>query len=493
MTLLEQIDQWQRLAPQRLAHISPQSRLTYAELSQRSNALAHSLNQQLAPDGQPIAILGHKEPEMLIAFLGCIKAGHPYIPLDSSLPAARVQTILETSGAALLLTPEKIRALGSAPAENFQPAPLKPDSPWYIIFTSGSTGAPKGVVITRAALESFVSWIQTEQQFRPAQEVFLNQAPFSFDLSVMDLYSSLVNGGTLFSLTRETIAEPKKMFADLEQSAVSVWVSTPSFAQLCLAEPAFGAEMLPQLRKFWFCGETLAPEVAASLLKRFPAAEVWNTYGPTEATVATTSLKIDQEILSKYAPLPVGRPKPGSRILIVREGAAAEEGERGEIVIAGENVSAGYLNRPDLTDRVFEKIAGQRAYHTGDLGHFADGWLFFDGRIDFQIKLHGYRIEIGDIEANLQALEAVRDAVVLPVVKNGQAEFLAAYVVLRQALPGSSFEISCTLKRSLAERLPEYMIPRKFVFLEQFPLTANGKADRRQLAEMLAVSGGKRI
>lgn len=485
MTLLAQIDQWQRLAPQRLAHISGETRLSYAELFQRSNALAQKIRQQLGENNQPLAIFGHKETEMLIGFLGCVKAGRPYIPLDSSLPEGRVQAILQASGAALLLTPEKIRVWSSDPAENFQPARLRPDSPWYIIFTSGSTGAPKGVIITRAALESFTGWIQAEQQFRPAQEVFLNQAPFSFDLSVMDLYSSLSSGGTLFSLSRETIAEPPKMFHALSQSAVSVWVSTPSFAQLCLAEPSFRAERLPELRKFWFCGETLAPEVAASLLKRFPAAEVWNTYGPTEATVATSSLKVDEAILAKYAPLPVGRPKPGSRILILRDGQPVEAGARGEIIIAGENVSAGYLNQPELTAHSFHEMDGLRAYHSGDLGHFADGWLFFDGRADFQIKLHGYRIEIGDIETNLQALARVRDAVVLPVLKNGRAEFLAAFVILRQAPSGSNFEISRALKHELGERLPDYMIPRKFVFLAQFPLTANGKADRRKLAEAL--------
>lgn len=486
MNLLDQMDQWQRLAPERLAHISGEARLTYAELSARSNSLAESLRRQLGEDSQPVAVLGHKEPEMLVAFLGCVKAGHPYIPLDSSLPEGRIQAILAASRAPLLLTPEKIRALSAEPAENFQPAALSPEAPWYIIFTSGSTGDPKGVVIPRAALESFAAWVQAEQHFAPAQEVFLNQAPFSFDLSVMDLYSSLSSGGTLFSLNRETIADPPKLFAALKDSALSVWVSTPSFAQLCLAEPTFQAALLPQLRKFWFCGETLAPEAAASLRKRFPTAEVWNTYGPTEATVATTSLKIDDDILRRYAPLPVGRPKPDSRIFIFSNGVPAEDGVRGEIVIAGENVSLGYLHQPELTARSFSHIENWRAYHTGDLGHFTDGWLFFDGRMDFQIKLHGYRIELGDIEAHLQALDAVRDAVVLPVLRQGRPEYLAAFVILQPSGGGSQFETSRALKRALAERLPEYMIPRKFVFLSQFPLTANGKADRRKLAELLA-------
>ena len=301
----------------------------------------------------------------------------------------------------------------------------------------------------------------------------------------MDLYSSLVTGGTLFSLTRDMIADPKKLFQVLSHSETSVWVSTPSFAQFCLTEPLFNEQMIPQVKKFWFCGETLTPEVAGSLLTRFPASEVWNTYGPTEATVATTSIRIDKDVIRKYSPLPVGRPKPDSKIHILNNGVDAGDGERGEIVIAGPNVSAGYIHRPDLTERAFYQIDAMRAYRTGDLGHFQDGYLFFDGRIDFQIKLHGYRIEIGDIENNLHALADVRDAVVIPVLKNNQADYLAAFVVLKERTDKSDFDMTRKLKRELNGRLPDYMIPRKFIFVEQFPMTNNGKADRRKLSERL--------
>lgn len=489
MDLLERIDRWSELIPERVAHISGDQRLTYLELTHYSNLLAAWLARHLPDNGSPVAVLGHKQPEMLVAFLGAVKAGHPYVPIDSSLPAQRVQTILETAKASHLLTPEKVRELIYDPlAESIGNLLRRPttDSPWYIIFTSGSTGDPKGVVITCGCLESFLNWTLAEQKFGEGAEVFLNQAPFSFDLSVMDLYSSLVTGGTLFSLNKDTIAEPKILYQTLANSGVTVWVSTPSFAQLCLAEPTCSATTIPSVRKFWFCGETLAPEVASNLLERFPQAEVWNTYGPTEATVATTSIRVDREIIACYSPLPVGRPKPDSRILIFDNGSPVDGEKRGEIVIAGPNVSPGYLHRIDLTTQVFFRLDNLYAYHTGDMGHYQDGLLFFDGRIDFQIKLHGYRIEIGDIESNLHALADVQDAVVVPVLKNGQAEFLAVYVILRKRIAGSDFEIVRSLKRELGERLPGYMIPRKFVFLTQFPMTTNGKADRRKLAEQLA-------
>lgn len=488
MNLLQRIDRWSKESPNQIAHICGDQTLTYSELSKRSNALATSLAHKLPADHSPVAMLGHKESEMLIAFLGAVKSGHPYIPLDSSLPSQRIDAIMKTANASMLLTLERVRALiaesGPEPS-GFEICYPDLNDPWYVIFTSGSTGNPKGVVITRGCLESFVDWILSEQHFTEGKEIFLNQAPFSFDLSVMDLYSSLVTGGTLFSLTKDVIAEPKQLYKVLESSNITVWISTPSFAQLCLLEPSFAKELLPHTYKFWFCGETLTPEVAGGLLKRFPKSEVWNTYGPTEATVATTSVRVDQDVLMRYSPLPVGRPKPDSRIRVFNNGDPLEGQERGEIVIAGENVSIGYINRPDLTSRAFFEMEGMRAYHTGDLGHFQDGLLFFDGRIDFQIKLHGYRIEIGDVENNLHTLSVVQDAAVIPAIKNGQAEYLAAFIILKSRPADTDFEIMRMLKRELSERLPDYMIPRKFIFLQQFPITTNGKTDRRKLGEQL--------
>jgi D-alanine--poly(phosphoribitol) ligase subunit 1 len=263
-------------------------------------------------------------------------------------------------------------------------------------------------------------------------------------------------------------------------------VSTPSFAQMCLAERSFAQPLLPRLRRFWFCGETLPPEVSAQLLERFPQAQVWNTYGPTEATCATTSVQIDQEVLRRYSPLPVGYTKPRTRILILdADGQPLPSGERGEIVIAGPNVSTGYLGRPDLNAQAFFTVDGERAYRTGDWGRFEDDLLFFEGRKDNQIKLHGYRIELTDIEANLRAVAGIRDAVVIPAVKDGKPDSLAAFVVLSERPPGSDFQVSRTLRTQLGERLPSYMLPRRFVFLDAFPMTPNGKADRQELAALL--------
>jgi D-alanine--poly(phosphoribitol) ligase subunit 1 len=177
---------------------------------------------------------------------------------------------------------------------------------------------------------------------------------------------------------------------------------------------------------------------------------------------------------------------PGTQIVILGEnGEPVPEDERGEIVIAGPNVSPGYLGREDLTAKAFFEYDGQHAYRTGDWGRLRKGQLFFEGRMDGQVKVHGYRIELGDLEANLRALPEIADAVVLPVIKQGKIDSLAAIVVLAVEKSGTDFEMSARLKNRLGERLPAYMIPRKFLYVDAFPMTANGKADRRKLAEML--------
>ncbi len=412
MNLLERINHWVEVAPTATAHQSGDRNLTFGQLGAYSNALAAHLLERCGGDRAPVAVLGHREPEMLVAFLGVVKSGRPYVPIDTALPDERINPILAIAKPTLVLTPHetaKLCELGkSAP-----PCRLGSDDPFYIIFTSGSSGTPKGIVVTIGCLEHFIAWMLREQEFIEGGEIFLNQAPFSFDLSVMDLYCSLATGGTLLSISRDLVANSKLLYRTLANSNVTTWVSTPSFAEMCLVERTFNRALLQRVRRFLFCGEILLPDTARLLLDRFPGAEVWNMYGPTDTTVATTSVRIDRDVLEKYSPLPVGRPLPGTDLFVVDENRnILPSGSRGEIVIRGPNVSPGYLARPDLTAARFFEEGGQRAYRTGDWGRFRDGLLFFEGRIDNQIKLNGYRIELGDLETNLRALPMVRDAAV---------------------------------------------------------------------------------
>jgi D-alanine--poly(phosphoribitol) ligase subunit 1 len=486
MDIIDAIARGARNNPDKIAHISDVRTLTYRELWEKSDSLAGYFTERYPADKSPVAIIGHKEPEMLIGFLAAVKSGRPYIPIDRSIPAHRAERIIQGSGAIATLTPPQIKQISGSRSAG-KPIRVQRDDPFYIIYTSGSSGEPKGVVITLQCLTTFLDWMLEEQQLIKEGETFLNQAPFSFDLSVMDLYLSLATTGTLFSIGKEEIENPKRLYSAFGRSAITSWVSTPTFAQMCLVERRFGQAMLPALRRFLFCGETLTPETASQLLDRFPGASVWNTYGPTEATVACASVRVTRDLLARYAPLPIGVPMPGTKVFVADANAEpVAEGARGEIIIAGTNVSAGYLGRPELTNSSFFHLGRLRAYHTGDWGRIKDTYLFFEGRIDGQVKVNGHRIELGDLEENLRALPTVADAVVLPVIRKGVAESLAAFVVPVLRGAETDFELGTQLRAQLAERVPVYMLPRKILFYDAFPITANGKTDRRALAASIA-------
>ena len=481
-----------------VAHRWREQELTYAELHRRSDALAVHLSRCGLRRGEPVMVYGHKHPLMLVGFLGCVKAGHPYIPVDSSLPAHRVRAIAESSRAGLLiavepfglpgvpvLTPDEVLGLPEAEAEPGMA--VGPDEPFYIIYTSGSTGEPKGVQISRKAVNRFAAWALSLVPDGP--QVYLNQAPFSFDLSVYELAMGLASGSTIHSIDKDHIARFRDLEDALARSEASVWVSTPSFADLCLALPEFSSGLLPGLGTFIFCGEALSNDTARRLLERFPGTRVLNTYGPTESTVAVTSVACDEELLSRYPVLPVGYPKPGTTIQIWdADRRCVGEGETGEIVIIGDTVSLGYYRRPDLTAAAFTEVDMNgrrvRAYLTGDAGYLADGMVHFAGRLDFQIKLNGYRIEIEDIESNLRYLPGVQHSAVVAVMKDpATVSHLHAVVQLAEGIPDSPLRRTTELKRALRDLVPDYMVPKTFGYVTQMPLTPNGKIDRAALRE----------
>ena len=495
----------------RVFHVWRDTHLTFADLAHRSDQVAQYL-LRVGSTGKPVVVHGHKQNWMPVCFLGAVKAGQPYVPVDSSLPAHRVADIISTSGAETIfaiepvsdapvgctvVTLEELEQI-CAGAEPSPPpsAAVGMDDPFYIIFTSGSTGRPKGVQISRRAINNFVAWALGLGWGTPpeAPQRYVNQAPFSFDLSVFELMMSLASGSTMISLDRGHVANLAGLFAELGSSAATVWVSTPSFADLCLASETFNADLLPDLRVFLFCGEVLTVATARSLRERFPAATVVNTYGPTESTVAVTSVVCDDALLEAVTVLPVGSPKPGTEIVILDGvGARLGDGEMGEIVIAGDTVSLGYWSRPDLTQAAFgaiETTSGmQPCYRTGDAGYLRDGTLFFGGRLDYQVKLHGYRIEIEDIEANLRQLTSVVNAIVVPLETaggSGAISHLHAVVQLLGEVPAKTLRTTIALKAELKELLPDYMVPKSFTYTDALPLTTNGKVDRRSVRDSIS-------
>lgn len=505
MNLLDIIDSY-REDEERIAHLYRESSMTYRELAEKSDAVAQYLIEKFEEYKGPIVVYGHKQHEMLICFLACVKAGHPYIPIDSSLPIERIKDIIESSNTRIIfsienlkiefknieiLTIESIKIVfqgyrGKKPELKYR---VKSEDIYYIIYTSGSTGKPKGVQITLSCLESFVKWgMQIANIHKYKNYVFMNQAPFSFDLSVMDLYLSLASGSILFSIDKFMTANLQELFKYLRKSNIKIWVSTPSFADMCLADSSFNSELLPELKIILFCGETLTNSCVEKLHSRFKNVKVINLYGPTEATVSVTAVEITEEMCKKIKPLPVGYVKDDCKILIMnKSGEEVKEGKKGEIVIAGDSVSTGYFNNVENTKKAFSTILinneKKRCYSTGDEGYIKNGMLYYCGRIDFQVKLNGYRIELEDIENNLRKLEFINNAVVLPFIKQGKIQYLAGVVALKGELHEKEFKITLMIKNELKKFLPDYMIPRKIVIRESLPMTVNGKVNRKSLME----------
>lgn len=489
------------------AVLSAAGRLTYGELLASADGIA----ERLAARRSPVLVYGHKEPETIVAFVAALRAGRAYVPVDPSSPPARVARMIDvvrpedvllarpaTAALAAALhdagveTTTLDRPAGGADRVVREPYASAPEDVAYIIFTSGTTGDPKGVPVPHRALATFTGWL-TAVLGLGRDEVVLDHAPYTFDLSVMSVYAALLTGGALFSVTSDDVADVRALFARLDRAPLTTWVSTPSFARFCVAEPRFERSFLPRLRRFLFCGETLPPELARELMRRFPGAEVWNTYGPTEATVAITGIRVDESMALSERPLPIGRSFPGTRVWVAdpddpeRELAAGREGE---IVVAGAQVALGYLGT-NASEHGFVRLAdGRMAYRTGDIGHRdpSDGLLYCGGRVDRQIKLHGYRVELDEIETRLRQIPGIADAAVIAIERDGRADHIAAFVVRAgdAALPTSDIALARHVRAALAPWLPAYALPRAVRGLGSLPLTVNGKVDRERLRSMLA-------
>ena len=465
--------------PDRVAIRHKSDELTYRQLIEESSKLAHYLQDT----NKPLIIYGHMSLYMVVGMIGAIKAGCGYVPIDTSVPIERVEMIMNKVDPTFILNttdssvnqPRKELTIEDIKHSDY---PIVFDSQMdktdvvYTIFTSGSTGEPKGVQIEYASLIEFAEWMVSLNETDNHQE-WLNQAPFSFDLSVMSIYPCLTSGGTLNLVDKDMIKKPKLLNEMLVQTPINAWVSTPSFIEMCLLLPNLNEKDYPSLNHFFFCGEILPHRTAKALVDRYPNAIVYNTYGPTEATVAVTGVKITPEILERYNPLPVGVARPNTTLSTTDEG---------ELVIKGTSVSLGYLKNKEKTEAVFKFDNGVRIYHTGDKAIEKDGYWFIQGRIDFQIKLNGYRMELEEIETQLRHSKYVRETVVVPIYKNGKVVYLVGAIVPTKKVD-NDLEMTRNIKNELKSRLPEYMIPRKFVWMEQLPLTSNGKLDRKQVAE----------
>lgn len=500
MLILDRLAQY--AATDRTAIVYGDEALSFAELDRRSDAFASYLLRRLGDDRTPILLYGHKELSLPVCMFGALKAGRGYVPVDTSYPPERLRQIAEElqpklivdlrgTGvtAEVVLDGDALDGVLAAPAE----APdrslrLRPEQIAYILFTSGSTGRPKGVQITadniRAFLEGVEPWFGGERE----GGVFLNEISYSFDVSVCALYYALIHGMTLYTVDKQTLDDPRRLFEALEASGADFWVSTPSLAELCVQSPRFRQELLPKTRRFVFCGEVLTRKLSEQMLERFPDAVILNAYGPTEATVLVTAVEVTPELLAHCATVPIGYPFANLTARIAGEdGAPLPSGQAGELQLIGESVSPGYFRRPELNARAFftDPVSGRRGYRTGDLCYEQDGCIFYCGRLDGQVKLNGFRVELEDVENNLLKVSNVARAAVLPVMTDGKVTSLAAFVLLEAPDGLSALKRAQKIRAELGTILPSYMIPRRIVAVESFPLNTNGKIDKKALAALL--------
>ena len=476
---------------------------TYGDLKKDSDSLAAQIDRLGLPDKSPVVVFGGQEHEMLATFVALTKSGHAYIPIDSHSALERVAAIVEVAEPSLIIAindfPLADVAAPIFSAEQVQTAfregasyelshPVQGDDNYYIIFTSGTTGKPKGVQISHNNLLSFTNWMITDKEFAtPERPQMLAQPPYSFDLSVMYWAPTLALGGTLFALPSAVTQDFKQLFETILSLPIAIWTSTPSFADMALLSDDFNSQKLPQLTHFYFDGEELTVKTAQKLRDRFPQARIINAYGPTEATVALSAVAVTDEMLQNCKRLPIGYTKADSPTFVIdEEGRKVPNGQQGEIIVCGPAVSKGYLNNPEKTAEAFFEFEGLPAYHTGDVGSMTDeGLLLYGGRMDFQIKFNGFRIELEDVSQNLNKSKYVESAVAVPRYnKDHKVQNLLAYVILKDGVAEQferEIDITKAIKEDLQDIMMSYMMPSKFLYRETLPLTPNGKIDIKGL------------
>jgi amino acid adenylation domain-containing protein len=497
---------------------------TYAELEARASSIAAALAYRTPDGGPPLtAVFAYRSAIAFAGVLAALLRGHGYVPLNPTFPVERTRSMLVRSGARAVIIDATCEAdvervlvgvderlllifadradtaelalkfpthevIGNAELRRnpaFAPIASDPQAIAYLLFTSGSTGIPKGVMVSHANVAHFVD-VMIDRYRTNERDRFSQMFDFTFDLSAFDLFVAWESGACIVCPSKDAAFMP---YAYLQEANLSVWFSVPSIAVQMRRLRMLDPEMYKTLRISLFCGEALPAVLAEAWTLAAPNSFVENLYGPTEATIACAHYRWDPSRSpseSERGVVPIGAPLEGMSALVVDESLAeVAPGEAGELLMSGPQVSLGYWNDADKTALAFVVPPGktERYYRTGDLVRrpTADGAMQFLGRADNQIKIRGYRVELGEVEAALREVCGVAIAVAVGFPKNESgAEGLVAFV-------GAPSVDAKAVKQKLKEKLPVYMVPAQVKALEPMPLNANGKVDRSALIAMLEV------
>ena len=495
-SVLNIIDRAAKEIPEKLAVVFEGKTMTYRELNLLTNQLAHHLLSKGVKEEMMVPICMDRSLEMIIGILGILKAGGAYVPIDPRYPQLRIQQLFQETNASIVLTHqqttgeiaeiadtvellewEKIKPVVATLPESTPQISLKPEHLAYVIFTSGSTGQPKGVLVEHAQLFNATEARCT--YYRSFGNVLLVPS-FAFDASLATIFGSLCSGGCLIICRQEDLQHPLRLIQLLPQ--LDTLLCVPSYYQFLLEG---GLLTHTKLSQVILGGEAISPSLVASHFEKNGKANLYNEYGPTETTIWAT---VDH-IKSVDSPITIGWPIKGvSTYVLGPEGQLVEENTMGELYIGGQGLARGYLNDPEGTAAHFVDppigTSSSRLYKTGDLCYrLPDERIVFVGRTDSQVKISGYRIEMGQIESALCQIAGVRQAAVLAKESKHGVRYLVAFIQLSALLSTKS------LRAQLQDCLPDYMIPNLWIQLDELPLTPNGKLDRQALQAYEVVDG----
>jgi len=496
-------------SPNAIALICGEQKLTYQELDERANRLAGYLNSLGVQPDAPVGVCITRSLDMVVAILGVVKAGGAYLPLDPAYPVDRLSFILEDACARIVVTQSALIGLfqdqgitavcldvdeeeiSRFPATKPETA-VTAENLVYVIYTSGSTGKPKGVMITHSNLVNFIEVACSALDVNP-EDVYLQSAPIAYALSVRQLMVPLVVGATIVVASSDETGDPLELFNLIKRRNITLMDMVPSFWRSCIQR----LSELPKdeqitlldnsLRRIVSIGEALMFDLPRDWADRFgQQVKLVNIFGQTETTGIVAAYPIPRDMQAGFGIVPIGRSASHTKLYILDSNLRPiPDGEVGELCVSNPCLARGYLNRPDLTAEKFIPIPftdgfSERLYRTGDMARCRpDGNIEFLGRGDQQVKIRGQRLELGEVEAALREHQAVRNCVVTARGDNPDDKYLAAYVVIS---PGSRLT-PVELKEFMRKRLPEYMVPALFVFLDALPLNPNGKINRLALPD----------
>ncbi len=493
-------------SPDKACAIDDQGTITFANFFTKAYCIAKLLGQQGILN-QPILVYLPKGNAAIISFAASLLSGNFYVPIDIKSPQKRIRTILSNLQPRIVISSitlkERLQELG-IPLQDiiflenidytstlFIEAMIEECKsmtdqiidcdPCYIMFTSGSTGTPKGVVVPHRGVMDYIEWAIACLQVDNS-DIIGNQAPLFFDNSTLDIYLSWATGATINFIPESLFLFPIKLIEYLENNQITFIFFVPSVLVSVSKMQLLSPERLPSLRKIVFAGEVMPTKHLAYWQTQLPNKSYINLYGPTEITVDCTYFFVDR-IYNTEETLPIGYPCQNSGVIILtNDNRLAKNGEQGELCVRGSSLALGYWNAPEKTEEVFcqnplQKNYADRIYRTGDLVMKNEkGQILFIGRIDSQIKHMGYRIELGEIETAADALHCIDKCCIL--YNQQSKEIVLFYESMEE-------QTVATLKKGLSEQLPNYMIPRKYIYLQKLPINANGKIDRKSLAEKL--------